>query len=150
MRMNQLGVVAIILIPDPYNSRGIGKMDVAHPEEFEDGPFFRETIEQLESKTSSLKQTIKKCLKSASAYLEAKRTAQKASEEFILSVTAIPNLEKDLVQYFQETEELLQTAHEKTLCQMESLLIEPLGQIYGTKIKAFENSKKEFDQLSNV
>jgi hypothetical protein len=125
-------------------------MDVSNQEEFEDGPLFRATIEQLESKTSHLKQSIKKCLKSATAYLEAKRTAQKASDEFILSLSTIPSLDKELVQYCRETEDLIQAAHEKTLCQMESLLVEPLEQIYELKIKAFENSKKEFDHLSSV
>ena len=117
-------------------------------DEFEDGPLFRATLQDLETQTSNLKSSLKKCMKSCINYVESMRTAQQAHSDFISQIESIPILHKDLVNYLRESQHIISNANEKTLSQIETLLMDPLNQMYETKIKNFEGLKREFDQES--
>ena len=116
----------------------------------EDGPLFRATIDDLESKTSHLKQSLKKSIKAGVNYLEATRLAMRASREFTDSLEFIQPIDRDLVHYLHQSEEIIQDAYDKLLAQIEMLVLDPMKGIYDTKIKPCEAMKKDFAQESSV
>ncbi|KAI9491494.1 hypothetical protein BDB00DRAFT_978205 [Zychaea mexicana] len=116
--------------------------------DLEDGPLFRATVTQLESKTSALKQNVKRILKAATASLEAKRAMVEADEAFIHVLQEIPSMDPLFTHYLNTTAPKMHEQWERMQHSMQSLLIDPLQKLYEMDIKAAEAKRRQFDDES--
>ena len=78
------------------------------------------------------------------------RSAMQARQEFNQRILEISIIDKTLLSYLQESDEILQTVMQKQINQIETLLINPITHIYESKMGKNELIKKEFDHESAV
>lgn len=128
----------------------LGPWDTATAAErgIEDGPLFRATISHLESKTSTLKGTVKRILKAAIASLEAQRASLEADEVFVKVLRETPALESLANTYLTHASPFIHTQRNSLLNSMQALLIDPLKRLYEFDIKAAETKRRQFEEES--
>nr|KAJ3420990.1 hypothetical protein HK105_004784 [Polyrhizophydium stewartii] len=115
---------------------------------FEDGPLFRATLSEFEGKTATLKQSIKRVLKSADALLELSRARQAAEKAFVEAAMQLPLLSQAMRSYLESASEILASQAEMSSSHFQTLLIDPLRGLYTREVKYAERRKKEFEQES--
>ncbi|KAL2917699.1 hypothetical protein HK105_202572 [Polyrhizophydium stewartii] len=126
-------------------SAAVGSWGVAA---FEDGPLFRATLSEFEGKTATLKQSIKRVLKSADALLELSRARQAAEKAFVEAAMQLPLLSQAMRSYLESASEILASQAEMSSSHFQTLLIDPLRGLYTREVKYAERRKKEFEQES--
>ncbi|KAI9280879.1 hypothetical protein BC943DRAFT_363275 [Umbelopsis sp. AD052] len=121
----------------------------AHGEKgIEDGPLFRATISQLESKTASLKATVKRILKAAIASLEAQRASLEADEALVKLLRDTPALEPLTTTYLNRASPYIHSQRNSLHNSMQALLIDPLKKLYESDIKGAEAKRRQFEEES--
>lgn len=121
-----------------------GRIDV----DLEDGPLFRATVKEYESRTLVLKSYLKRILKSASANLEAKTQVLEQDKLFIEALKEAPFSEPLFSHYLDFTWEKVHEQQERLLFCMQSLLIHPLQKLYDMDIKTVDTKKRQFEDVS--
>ncbi|KAG0192310.1 hypothetical protein DFQ28_009536 [Apophysomyces sp. BC1034] len=121
---------------------------VVEDQDLDDGPLFRATVQQLESRTSTLKAHLKRILKTAMASVEAQRTLLEADEAFVVALRETPAAEPLMSAYLNETWGTLYEQRERLQHSMQSLLIAPLQKLYEMDIKVAEAKRKQFEDES--
>jgi hypothetical protein len=120
------------------------KIDV----DLEDGPLFRATIKEYESRTLVLKGYLKRILKAATANLEAKQHVLEQDKLFIQALKEAPFSEPLFSHYLDFTWEKLHEQQERLLNCMQNLLISPLQKLYDMDIKTVDTKKRQFEDVS--
>ncbi|KAG2227924.1 hypothetical protein INT45_011947, partial [Circinella minor] len=116
--------------------------------DWEDGPAFRATISQLEAKTSSLKQSVKRILKTATACLQANQALLRADEEFMNVLHETTCTKPLFTHYLDSTLNDMTSERERLQYSMQTLLIDPLQKLYECDIKKAEHKKRQFEEES--
>lgn len=114
----------------------------------EDGPLFRATISQLESKTASLKATVKRILKAAIASLEAQRASLEADEALVKVLRDTPALEPLTTTYLNRASPYIHSQRNSLHNSMQALLIDPLKKLYESDVKGAEAKRRQFEEES--
>ncbi|KAK6357599.1 hypothetical protein TWF718_001907 [Orbilia javanica] len=119
----------------------------------DDGPLFRATMKEMESRTALLRQRMKKVLRRAEAAKQAQGQWNDALSFFIDSLREVASnntsgMKPALEDYFdRSTREILRfERHNEAFLQ--KFIIEPMGKLYNYDIKIAETKKKEFDDES--
>ena len=112
----------------------------------EDGPLFRATLEDLESREVSLKQEFKKVLKLGNLFLENSQKSLKSCQEFVVELSAFSKNDKNLVNLLTETQDFISKGQEKFFQEFQTLVLNSLSNLYDTKFKSFDSQKKDFHQ----
>ena len=118
--------------------------------EIEDGPLFRATISDLERRTGNLKQSMKKTIKSATAYAEATKAWAACHKEFMINASQIPILDPTIEEYLRSSNEIIYNLAEIFHHHVRILFIVPLTKVYDIDVKGAEARKKDFDHESAV
>ncbi|CAK1368113.1 putative ribosylation factor GTPase-activating protein cnt6 [Cercospora beticola] len=119
----------------------------------EDGPLFRATMRSLEQKTSSMRQRMKKVLKTAEAAESAQQACNQAVADFMNALRDAATSNANAVQpaldhYFEKiAKEILHYEKQNTV-NLQKLIIEPISKLYNFEIKQADNKKREFDEES--
>ncbi|KAL9054793.1 MAG: hypothetical protein Q9162_003916 [Coniocarpon cinnabarinum] len=119
----------------------------------DDGPVFRATMKNLESKTGSVRQRMKKVLKKAEATREAQINNNACVSSFISALKDASETNSNAVQpaldhYFAKiAQEILQYERENSEA-LQKMVIDPLERIYSSEIKQVESKKKDFEDHS--
>lgn len=116
--------------------------------DLEDGPLFRATIKEYESRTSILKGYLKRILKTAASSLEAKNNLLEQDKLFIEALREAPFTEPLFVHYLNSTWDKLHEQQERLSFCMQNLLISPLQKLYDMDIKTVDNKKRQFEDVS--
>ncbi|KAI9256419.1 hypothetical protein BDA99DRAFT_484798 [Phascolomyces articulosus] len=124
------------------NSIACGERD------WEDGPAFRSTISQLEAKTSTLKQSVKRVLKTATACLEANQALLRADKQFMNALRETSCTEPLFTHYLDSAWEDMTSERERLQFSMQTLLIDPLQKLYECDIKKAEQKRRQFEEES--
>lgn len=114
-----------------------------------DGPLLRATLEDYEERTVPLKQSMKACIKTAEAYVEASKKALEAQSEFITAFAALAPMRPGSGQFLQGTHQIVSAVTENFLNQFQTLVVDPLRGIYETDIKPAERRRKDFESESS-
>ncbi|KAI8095641.1 hypothetical protein BDF21DRAFT_489137 [Thamnidium elegans] len=122
--------------------------DVRIDVDLEDGPLFRATVKEYESRTLVLKGYLKRILKVASANLEAKTLVLEQDKLFIEALKEAPFAEPLFSHYLDFTWQKLHEQQERLLFCMQSLLIHPLQKLYDMDIKTVDTKKRQFEDVS--
>jgi hypothetical protein len=130
---------------DPHLS---GAWEPAAEQGIEDGPLFRATISHLESKTASLKSTVKRILKAAMASMEAQRASLEADEAFVKALRDTPALDSLADTYLKHSSPFIHSQRNSLQNSMQALLIDPLKRLYDYDIKAAETKRRQFEEES--
>ncbi|KAI8092489.1 uncharacterized protein BX664DRAFT_259937 [Halteromyces radiatus] len=117
-------------------------------EYLEDGPLFRATIKELESRTSTLKAYLKRLVKTTTASLEAKQAWLAADEELIQSLQEIPAAEPLWTTYLNDTWKTMLEQRERLQHSMQSLLVDPLLKLYEMDLKVADTKRRQFEEES--
>ena len=145
--------------PGPVPQKDLVKVDVScqRPGEdmsaTEDGPLFRATMKQLEQKTGSMKQRMKKVLKKAEAAHVAQIECNEAISGFMEALREASSSNANAVQpalehYFDKiAREVLQYEKQNTV-NLQKIIIDPLTKLYNIDIKQAESKKRDFDEES--
>jgi hypothetical protein len=116
--------------------------------DLEDGPLFRATIKEYESRTSILKGYLKRILKTAASSLEAKNNLLEQDKLFIEALREAPFTEPLFAHYLNSTWDKLHEEQERLSFCMQNLLISPLQKLYDMDIKTVDNKKRQFEDVS--
>jgi hypothetical protein len=116
--------------------------------DLEDGPLFRATIKEYESRTSILKSYLKRILKTAASSLEAKNNLLEQDKLFIEALREAPFTEPLFAHYLNATWDKLHEQQERLSFCMQNLLISPLQKLYDMDIKTVDNKKRQFEDVS--
>ncbi|KAI8371157.1 hypothetical protein EDC96DRAFT_501670 [Choanephora cucurbitarum] len=116
--------------------------------DLEDGPLFRATIKEYESRTSVLKGYLKRILKQASATLDAKQALLEQDKLFIEALREAPFTEPLFSHYLDATWNKLHEQQERLAVCMQNLLIIPLQKLYDMDIKAVDAKSRQFEDVS--
>ncbi|KAI8149770.1 hypothetical protein BJV82DRAFT_589199 [Fennellomyces sp. T-0311] len=116
--------------------------------DWEDGPAFRATISQLEAKTSSLKQGVKRILKTATACLQANQVLLRADQQFITALRETVCTEPLFTHYLDSAWDEMHAERERLQNSMQTLLIDPLQKLYDCDIKQAEHKRRRFEEES--
>ncbi|KAL1922083.1 uncharacterized protein VTP21DRAFT_10725 [Calcarisporiella thermophila] len=125
-----------------------GREHDADQQEPEDGPLFRATLNQLEKKTATLRQQLKRVLKGADAFLAQGLAYREAEDAFLQALHGLPAAEPIMAAYLSDSFRALQEYRTNRLEQMQALLIDPLRNMYDKEVKTVETRKREFDEES--
>ncbi|KAI8875953.1 ArfGap-domain-containing protein [Backusella circina FSU 941] len=118
------------------------------PEDLEDGPLFRATIKELESRTSTLKLHLKRILKTATASLEAEQGLLVQDKTLIDTLKEAPFTEPLFTHYLDDTWGKLHEQRDRLVLSMQSLLISPLQKVYDMDIKTADQKRRQFEETS--
>ncbi|KAF2212661.1 hypothetical protein CERZMDRAFT_40421 [Cercospora zeae-maydis SCOH1-5] len=119
----------------------------------EDGPLFRATMRSLEQKTGSMRQRMKKVLKTAEAAESAQQACNQAVADFTNALRDASTSNANAVQpaldhYFEKiAKEILHYEKQNTV-NLQKLIIEPISKLYNFEIKQADSKKREFDEES--
>ena len=116
--------------------------------DWEDGPAFRATINQLEAKTSSLKQSVKRILKTATACLQANQALLRADKQFMNALHETSCTEPLFTHYLDSTLNDMTSERQRLQYSMQTLLIDPLQKLYECDLKKAEHKKRQFEEES--
>ncbi|OZJ06963.1 hypothetical protein BZG36_00070 [Bifiguratus adelaidae] len=114
----------------------------------EDGPLFRATLNNLESKTATFKLSVKRLLKAAMASYEAQRASIAADDEFLKAIRGTTAADPLVTHYLDAVAGIVQAQRKMQNEKMQTMLLEPLRQLYETDIKPAESKKKQFEDES--
>jgi hypothetical protein len=129
-------------------AHSVSKTTFIDDQYLEDGPLFRATIKQLESRTSALKANVKRILKAASASLEARRQLTRTDESYIEALRDTQCIEPLMTHYFNNTWQTIREERMRLEQSLTSQLLEPLRQLYDEDIKAAELKRRQFEEES--
>jgi hypothetical protein len=115
----------------------------------EDGPVFRATIFQLERKVFSFKHDIKRMIKLGQEVMETRKAAMLAESEFHNALCSLPAIQSLKATYLQEASESITSYETHWMENFQSLILDPLSNLYDQDIKLAESKKKNFDQTSD-
>ncbi|KAF3940246.1 hypothetical protein ABW19_dt0207702 [Dactylella cylindrospora] len=119
----------------------------------DDGPLFRATMKEMESRTAILRQRMKKVLRRAEQAKSALSQSNDALSLFIESLREVASnnasgVKPALQDYVERyTKEILRFEKQNE-AYLQKLIIDPLTKLYSYDIKAAEAKKKEFDEES--
>lgn len=119
----------------------------------EDGPLFRATMKQLEQKTGSMKQRMKKVVKKAEAAHIAQMDCNEAVVGFMEALREASSSNANAVQpalehYFDKIARELLQYEKQNAVNLQKIIIEPLTKLYNIDIKQAESKKRDFDEES--
>ncbi|KAI9498100.1 hypothetical protein BDB00DRAFT_801139 [Zychaea mexicana] len=126
--------------------RGAGAATVER--DWGDGPAFRANISQLEAKTSTLKQSVKRILKTATACLQAQQVLLQADQQFTAALRETPCTEPLFTHYLNSAWDDIHNERERLQNSMQTLLIGPLQKLYDCDIKQAEHKRRQFEEES--
>ncbi|EPZ35780.1 Arf GTPase activating protein domain-containing protein [Rozella allomycis CSF55] len=116
--------------------------------EFDDGPVFRATVQQMEKRTSALKQNMKRIIKSLQSMIDIGRQFDEAEIVFIDAIGQMSSLVEAhsyLLKYNQKYGEIRRNYFN----QMQALLLDPLKRLYEADIKNADPKRKDYQQESD-
>ncbi|KAI9007440.1 hypothetical protein CLU79DRAFT_800730 [Phycomyces nitens] len=117
-------------------------------QDLEDGPLFRATIKQLENKTSALKASTKRILKTAIASVEAQQALMDADTHFLDALRDIPSATPPLTDYMDRTWGILYEQRLRLQQSMRDIILDPLQKRYDYEIKTAEYKRRRFEEAS--
>ncbi|KAF3916753.1 hypothetical protein ABW20_dc0107414 [Dactylellina cionopaga] len=134
------------------------KTDVACPKPNDDdigddGPLFRATMKEMESRTLVLRQRMKKVLRRAEQAKSALSQWNDALSLFVDSLREVASnntsgVKPALEDYFEKSAKELLRFERQNEAHLQRLIIDPMTKLYSYDIKAAEAKKKEFDEES--
>ncbi|KAI8087764.1 uncharacterized protein B0P05DRAFT_569700 [Gilbertella persicaria] len=114
----------------------------------EDGPLFRATLKQLEDRTVSLKASLKRIIKTASASLEIRRQLTRSDEIYFHALQDTQCIEPFLTNYLSGAWKSIQEERLRLDESLSTQLIEPLKKLYDQDIKAADVKRRQFEEES--
>lgn len=129
-------------------SHSISKSTLFDDQYLEDGPLFRATIKQLESRTSTLKANLKRIIKAAATSLEARRQLTRTDENYIEALRDTQCVEPLMTHYFNNAWQTILEERQRLEQSLILQLLEPLRQLYDVDIKAAEFKRRQFEEES--
>lgn len=141
-------IVATLAENTPHLPTSISKRSFMDDAYLEDGPLFRATIKQLEDRTSQLKQSLKKIIKSASNALEIRRQLSGADETYYDALRDMQCAEPLMSHYLNNAWHIIQQERIRLDQAMYSQMLAPLRQIYDQDIKMAELKRRQFEEES--
>ncbi|KAK6516251.1 hypothetical protein TWF506_006160 [Arthrobotrys conoides] len=119
----------------------------------DDGPLFRATMKEMESRTTILRQRMKKVIRRAE---EAKRVQAQWNDSLSLFAESLrevaanntSGMKPALEEYFEKSTKEILRFERHNEAHLQKFIIEPIGRLYTYDIKAAEAKKKEFDEES--
>ncbi|KAI9477980.1 MAG: hypothetical protein EXX96DRAFT_504073 [Benjaminiella poitrasii] len=116
--------------------------------DLEDGPLFRATLKDYESRTSTLKHQLKRILKAATVSFEAKCLVLEQDKQFMSILREAPFAEPLFTHYLDEVWDKLNEQQERLTFCMQNLLIAPLQKLYDCDLKTAETKRRQFEDVS--
>ncbi|GAN08876.1 csx2 protein [Mucor ambiguus] len=141
-------IVTTLAENTPHLPTSISKRSFMDDAYLEDGPLFRATIKQLEDRTSQLKQSLKKIIKSASAALDIRRQLSRADETYYDALREMQCAEPLMSHYLNNVCQIIQQERTRLDQSLYSQMLAPLRQIYDQDIKVAELKKRQFEEES--
>ncbi|KAF3176519.1 hypothetical protein TWF788_008005 [Orbilia oligospora] len=119
----------------------------------DDGPLFRATMKEMESRTTILRQRMKKVIRRAE---EAKRMQAQWNDSLSLFAESLREVAANntsgtkpaLEEYFERSAKEILRFERHNEAHLQKFIIEPITKLYTYDIKAAEAKKKEFDEES--
>jgi len=117
-------------------------------EGLQDGPVFRATIEELERGALALRTNLKQIIRSTKDFVEQDKKLSATRTDMFNSLRGLQTI-APAVQYLEKVFSQLNEAHEDFQHVVQTVVIEPLEQMYSTELLTLEGQKKQFDQHNN-
>ncbi|KAK6343925.1 hypothetical protein TWF696_007578 [Orbilia brochopaga] len=119
----------------------------------DDGPLFRATMKEMESRTTILRQRMKKVLRRAEQAKTALGQWNDALSLFVDSLREVASnnasgVKPALEDYFERSAKEILRFERQNEAHLQRLIIDPMTKLYSYDIKAAEAKKKEFDEES--
>ncbi|RVD81163.1 uncharacterized protein DFL_009038 [Arthrobotrys flagrans] len=119
----------------------------------DDGPLFRATMKEMESRTTLLRQRMKKVLRRADAAKTHQGNFNDSLGLFADSLREVAanntsSMKPALEDYFERSSKELLRFERHREAHLQKFIIEPITKLYNFDIKIAENKKKEFDEES--
>lgn len=141
-------IVATLAENTPHLPTSISKSSFMDDAYLEDGPLFRATIKQLEDRTSTLKHSLKKIIKSASNALDIRRQLSRADESYYDALRDMQCVEPLMSHYLNDAWSIIQQERARLDQSFYSQMLAPLRIIYDEDIKMAEFKKRQFEEES--
>lgn len=132
----------------PQLSTTISKQSFMEDAYLEDGPVFRATIKQLEDRTVTLKASLKRIIKSATASFEIRCQLTKIDENYIEALRDTHCIEPLMSHYLNSAWEVIKEERNRLDQSLLTQMLEPLKKLYEEDIKVAEFKRKQFDEES--
>jgi len=121
------------------------------PSLLSDGPLFRSTLKQMETKTIHVRARMKKVLKKAEAAKEAQIMCNAAIAAFMEALREASSSNANAVQpaldhYFEKIAAEILSYERQNTTNLQRLIIDPLSKLYSNDIKQVDSKKKDFDE----
>ncbi|KAI8643213.1 hypothetical protein BD408DRAFT_365152 [Parasitella parasitica] len=141
-------IIATLAETTPHLPTCISKRSFMDDAYLEDGPLFRATVKNLEDRTSTLKQSLKKIIKAATNALDSRRQLSQADECYYDALRDMQCVEPLMSHYLNNVCGIIQ--HERTRLDQSlySQILAPLKLIYDQDIKTAELKKRQFEEES--
>ncbi|KAK9447549.1 uncharacterized protein V1518DRAFT_421282 [Limtongia smithiae] len=147
-----IGRSSSAVIPSSSSSSLVARPVIDDQSQPEDGPLFRATISSLEKKTSGLKATIKKTLKSAARVYEAQQEYGDNLAVFLTNLRdtakVLPSIRPVVDDYFALVGREFLLFERNSCMDLQKFIIEPLRRLYDVEIKTADSKKRDFDEDS--
>ncbi|KAG1350120.1 hypothetical protein G6F62_003368 [Rhizopus arrhizus] len=114
----------------------------------EDGPLFRATINDLESRTATLKTRLKRIIKAVGISLEARKQMTKADEELMETLREVECVEPLMSHYLNDAWSKIIEERRRLDHSLSFQLLEPMKNLYEQDIKAAELKRRQFEEES--
>ncbi|KAK6535963.1 hypothetical protein TWF281_000212 [Arthrobotrys megalospora] len=119
----------------------------------DDGPLFRATMKEMESRTALLRQRMKKVLRRAEQAKSAQGQWNDALSLFVDSLREVAannnsGMKPALEDYFERSAKEILRFERHNEAHLQKFIIDPMTKLYSYDIKAAEAKKKEFDEES--
>ncbi|KAK6362749.1 hypothetical protein TWF730_000204 [Orbilia blumenaviensis] len=119
----------------------------------DDGPLFRATMKEMESRTAILRQRMKKVLRRAEQAKSSQGQWNDALSLFADSLREVAasntsSMKPALEDYFERSAKEILRFERHNESHLQKLIIDPMTKLYSYDIKAAEAKKKEFDEES--
>lgn len=141
-------IIATLAENTPHLPTSISKSSFMDDAYLEDGPLFRATIKQLEDRTSTLKQSLKKIIKSAANALDIRRQLSRADENYYDALRDMQCVEPLMSHYLNNAWNIIQQERTRLDQSLYSQMLAPLRLIYDEDIKMAELKKRQFEEES--
>ncbi|KAI9249890.1 hypothetical protein BY458DRAFT_525315 [Sporodiniella umbellata] len=114
----------------------------------EDGPLFRATIKEYEDQTAFLKTDLKDMITAAASSFKARQHLLETEQAFIESIRKASFTQPLFRSYLDHVLDSWREQQERLHFCLQSLVIEPLKNIYELDVKVAESKKRQFDEIS--
>ncbi|KAJ3181068.1 hypothetical protein HDU85_003773 [Gaertneriomyces sp. JEL0708] len=114
-------------------------------DEVDDDPSFRVTIDMLEKKTDSLKDSVKSCNKAVEHYIKAAVAFAEAGRQVVGSFGDFPGVDEQLLEVISEVQREICARTDILQNQLLGTVVEPVSRIYQT-IKQADRNKRAYEQ----